>query len=46
MRLWDDKIVGSGCMILCTRFRGHNLINSPIKILRCFYWIPRGWEFM
>jgi len=23
-----------------------SLINSPIKILRCFHQIPRGWEFM
>jgi len=38
MGLWDDEVVGS---YGSGRFRGHNLINSPIKILRCFHRILR-----
>jgi len=46
MGLWDDEVVGScGSGYSSTRFRGHNFINSPFKILRCFHRIPRDWVY-
>jgi len=44
MRLWDHVVLD--VWYSSTRFRGHNHINSPFKILRCFHRILRGWEFM
>jgi len=43
MKLWDVVL---DVWYKSTRFRDHNLINSPFKILRCFHRIPRGWKFM